>query len=481
MERECTRETLPLGQTLADVYRQLPAGVRRNAYVERALETLAALDIEETLRQIKALNAGLVGKPYLHAVSGNSSRVVPYEEVIASVGTFPARIGALYLHFPYCTKKCRFCHYYTDSSGTEEDWREFPRYLVEELGLLRRAYGIEGRIVADTIHFGGGTPSLIGPETWNSFTERLREHAAFDRATEIAVETDPEDVSSERVDAWCRTGVTRVSIGIQSFDDEVLRYMRRHHDRPTAIASVRELQRAGVGNINVDLMYGMPYRPFESWLADLEVVADLAPDSITCYATRPDPRNRTERAPDFPSDAARLLADQIAIERLMASGYIQYAPNQFISSYQGACLAKNNRNRCADVLGIGPRAHSIFQGWFFENAATQAPYRRTIGSGRLCEVRATKIDGREAKVRFLQFGIKLSGLRKPPDDNGVLADQYRRVLGSEVEEDFRQELGTLRRLGLLENQDGGGIRLTHSGVLLVYEVVKHLGVARFGE
>src|SRR3989442_2955144 len=121
------------------------------------------------------------------------------------------------------------------------------------------------------IHFGGGTPSLIGPVTWNRFTERLREHAAFDRATEIAVETDPEDVSSERVDAWCRTGVTRVSIGIQSFDDEVLRYMRRHHDRPTAVASVKELQRAGVGNINVDLMYGMPYRPFESWLADLEV------------------------------------------------------------------------------------------------------------------------------------------------------------------------------------------------------------------
>ncbi len=163
MERECTRDALPLGQSLADVERQLPAGVRRNAYVERAVETLTALDIEETLRQIKALNAGLVGKPYLHAVSGDSSRVVPYEEVIAAVGTFPARIGALYLHFPYCTKKCRFCHYYTDSSGTEEDWREFPRYLVEEMGLLQRAYGIEGRIAADTIHFGGGTPSLIGP------------------------------------------------------------------------------------------------------------------------------------------------------------------------------------------------------------------------------------------------------------------------------------------------------------------------------
>ena len=73
MERECVREALPLGQTLADVGRQLPAGVRRNAYVERALETLAALDIEETLRQIKALNAGLVGKPYLHAEIGRAS------------------------------------------------------------------------------------------------------------------------------------------------------------------------------------------------------------------------------------------------------------------------------------------------------------------------------------------------------------------------------------------------------------------------
>jgi oxygen-independent coproporphyrinogen III oxidase len=462
-------------QSLAEVRAALAPAVRDNAWVARAFDRLVALGVEDRQREIKALNRGVVGKPYLHAVAGHDSRVVPYQDVVRSIGAFPSRIGALYLHFPYCTKKCRFCHYYTDASGTLADWERAPAFMVDELALLQRAYDTTAPVDADTIHFGGGTPSLIPPAVWRRLNERLAAHVAFDRASEIAIEADPEDLDGEKIAAWRATGVNRVSVGVQSFDAEVLRYMRRGHDRAQAEAGLGRLADAGMENINVDLMYGMPFRPLESWLDDLEIVAEIAPHSITCYATRPDPRNRTDGAKDFPSDAWRLLAHQTAIELLMARGYIQYAPNQFISSYQGACKAKNNRNRCEDVLGVGPKAHSIFQGWFYEGVTPEAAYETTIAAGRLPDVRAAKITGREAKIRFLQFGIKLSGLAKPDDDNGIPASHYRAVFGSNLADDFKAELDDLTRTGLVDVARDGSLSLTPNGVLLVYEVVKRLG------
>jgi oxygen-independent coproporphyrinogen-3 oxidase len=467
-------------ETLLELRDGLAPPARDNVWVARAFERLRALDIEERQRGIKTLNRGATAKPYLHAVAGDGGRVVPYGALIRNIGAFPARIGALYLHFPYCTKKCRFCHYYTDSTGALDDWARAPERLADELALLRRAYGLAGPVDAETIHFGGGTPSLIPAESWARVNRRLAEHVAFDRATENAIEADPEDLEQDKIDAWRATGVNRVSVGVQSFDREVLRYMRRGHDRGQAEAGLARLAAAGVENVNVDLMYGMPFRPLASWLDDLAIVADHAPDSITCYATRPDPRNRTDAAVGFPSDAWRLLAHQVAIEFLMARGYTQYAPNQFVSGPRGACRAKNNRNRCEDVLGLGPRAHSIFQGWFYEGVAAQAAYEATITAGRLGDVRATKIAGREAKIRFLQFGIKLSGLGKFPPDNGIPPGHYRAVFGSTLEEDFAPELEQLERLGLVAHGDDGALSLTPSGVVLVHEVVKRFGPAGEG-
>jgi len=457
-----------------------PPEVRQNPRVERAVAVLQSLSIEERLGQIKAINAGVVGKPYLHATGGGDARVFAYDEVAASLfNGFPQEIGALYIHFPYCTKKCRFCHYYKNHSAAAPEWEDFPQYIVGELGLLSTLFQF-AKIRAKTIHYGGGSPSLLSPSAWQRFAQGVARYVAHDGDPEIAIEADPEDLSSPILRSWIESGVSRVSLGVQSFDADVLAYLRRGHNAKQAREAIELLVSAGVPNINVDLMYGMPKRSLGSWVNDLELIRIHRPHSVTCYATRPDPRNMLDKAQDFPSELERILAHQVAIEYMTDLGYLQYSPNQFIESYQGACLAKQYRNRCEDVLGVGPRAHSIFQGWFYENFASVDQYRQLVDQGKLCTIKGARIPPGEEKRRFLQFGLKLSGLNKPDDDNGVLVGEYAARFGNDITDELQQPLGIMTELGLVTHRPGQSVRLTHPGVLLSHEVGKYIGTAPIG-
>lgn len=460
--------------SLEAILRRQPKEVQDNPFVERAAEKLRVIHIDERLHQIKHLNAGTIGKPYLHATSGAESAVFSYDSIVDSIdGVFPSKIGSLYLHFPFCTKKCRFCHYYKNPSATPLEWERFPRYIAEELRLLQSLFQFD-KIRSETIHYGGGTPSLLSANAWRRFVDDVGRYTDRDSALEVALEVDPEDVDAEKLRAWMETGVDRISLGIQSFDPGVLAYLRRAHTADQAFAAMALLSESGPPNINVDLMYGMPNRPLSSWISDLEALRHYPPHSVTCYATRPDPRNVLERAHDFPSELERILAHQIAIEYMTELGYFQYSPNQFITNYQGACLAKNNRNRCLDVVGVGPRAHSIFQGWFYENFVGEAGYIETISRETLCPLKGSALEISQEKRRFVQFGLKLSGLGKPDHDNGVILGDYQHRFGRQMHDDFGGCLNRLNELGLIEKHGDDRISLTHAGIILVYEVTKYL-------
>jgi oxygen-independent coproporphyrinogen-3 oxidase len=461
----------PRVETLDEVLEALPSNIRRNTFVERAAEAIRALGAEDRLRELKQASAGLKQKPYLHALHRREMRPLSYDEVVASCGEFPTTVGALYLHFPFCTKKCLYCHYYKTTSGTTEQWDSYPAHLLEELSLITESFKID-KIGAETVHFGGGTPSLIGHEAWRKFLSDLWRHVDRKSVKEVALEVDPSDVTSAKVEAWVDSGVDRLSIGAQSFDDPVLRILRRSHTAEEGVKAVKLCRHPQITNVNIDLMYGMPGRDMSSWLNDLQAVLDLAPHSATAYATRPDPENRLERSSSFPSEMFRILAHQVAVELFAAHGYYQDSPNQFVSALDGVCLAKHARNRCDDVLGVGPHAHSIFQGWFYENQVSYAEYPSLMTSRKLCPLLGNAIDGWEAKRRFVQFGLKLSGKGKPDADNGVVVAEYRRRFGSDLIEDFHDTLTTLTNIGLLEPDWKETVRLTPAGLLLSYHVVK---------
>lgn len=461
----------PCGVNLRDLAKKLAGPSRWAVQARLACEHLEALRLGAKKAAIRVWTAEARGKPYLYALHKSDISERSYEDVIAAVGQLPERIGALYLHFPYCTKHCAHCHYYKTTSGSAEDWRGFPPLLLRELGLLLRLFKSTA-LMPDTIHFGGGTPSLIERDPWIHMMRELGNLVDLQGSREIAVEVDPADLTEDHLDYWYSSGVNRISLGVQSFDDGVLRRMNRQHTGAQGIAAVTAIQQSSIENLNVDLMYGMPGRELATWQGDLDVIAELRPQSVTCYATRPDPQNQLSQAKLFPSEDERLVAHEMAITQLLALGYVQYSPNQFILDYSGACLAKNNRNRCLDVLGVGPHAHSILQGWFYEGMSGVDKYIRNINGGNLCPIRGEKIDAEEAKRRYMQFGIKLSGLRKPLLDNGISRSSYGAIFGSDLLADFEAPLRELRDAQLIEDLLGGSVALTHAGVLLSDDVVK---------
>lgn len=455
-----------------------PTHTKQSVYftAEQARDTLAGLGTAKSYEKLLEYSEGAVAKPYLHALPKEVLRPLAYEKVIESTGPFPTRLGSLYLHFPFCTKNCTYCHYYKTTAGSNSDWQEYPKVLTKELNTLCREFGIE-KISADTIHFGGGSPSLIGHEAWMNMMLSLSDRVDLNKVREIAIEVDPVDFHKEQLDFWCETGVNRISLGVQSFDPEVLAILKRNHSFEQVLSAYEMMVRSDICNINIDLMYGMPGRSVTSWHNDLKQVLALRPLSLTCYATRPNEINDFSSIRHFPLQEERILMHQMAIEMLLDAGYIHYSPNQFILGYEGICLAKNNRNRCLDVLGIGPHAHSIFQGWFYENNVNVKKYREIIDEGGLCELRGARIDDAEAKRRYLQFGIKLSGLNKPLLDNGVWFDDYNLHFGSSVEDDFSGPLSLLLEMGLIEPLNGGNIRLNSRGVLMSQEIAKLISLS----
>lgn len=424
---------------------------------------------------LDGVNASKQRKPYLHSVEKQHLGNMKYSEVVARGKVDISNLGSLYLHFPFCTKSCKFCHYYKIRTNDADGVQEFPRFIVSELDLIMTE--LEGeKIISETIHFGGGTPSLLGRAAWRDFISQLRKRVDFDAASELAIEVDPADLTREILDFWLESGINRVSLGVQSFEDDVLSDLKREHTGADALAAIELLQDSGLQNINVDLMYGMPGRTLDGWARDIRRVRALQPQSITCYATRSDPVHSQSKARDFPDDIERVLAHQFAINELMQDGYIQYSPNQFIRDYSGACLAKNNRNRCESVLGVGPRAHSIFPGGFFESSAGVESYKELISSGKLPGFRGAFTSERQEKTRYLQFGLKLSGLGKPKSDNGVDNLMYEERFQESIFQDFETIIAELGNAQLLEDSQDDFIRLSHAGVLLADEVVKRFSL-----
>jgi len=438
-------------------------------------DTLNKLGCSQATQYFEEKNRIAVRKPYLHSVNKDELKPIAYSDVFDLIRPQMAALGSIYLHYPFCTKSCAFCHYYKVRAKSDELSQSFPAKLVAELDLLLEAMELN-EISSDTIHFGGGTPSLLQRDAWMKFVDDLRRRINFASACEIAIEVDPADLNEENLTFWLMSGINRVSLGVQSFQNTILRQLQRDHNGQDAIRAVRLLQNAVVPNINVDLMYGMPGWTFDDWVRDVETVTALKPNSITCYGTRSDPVHSARKAANFPSATQRILAHQYAIQTILDHGYYQYSPNQFVRDYSGACFAKNNRNRCEAILGLGPRAHSIFEGVFYESAMGVEAYQTTLKAGRLPDLKAAFVDSGKEKVRFVQFGLKLSGLGKPKSDNGVDDRAYRLRFGSSLLEDFSEIISELTAEGLIKEVESDFVNLTHLGVLFADEVVKRFAV-----
>jgi len=369
----------------------------------------------------------------------------------------------LYLHVPYCTVRCSYCDFYL-VPARGRDVGAFAAALAAEIGAAGAAHpGLR----ADSVHCGGGTPSILPPPLLGGLLDAARAAFAVAPGAEIALEANPEDIDAARAGAWRAAGVGRIAIGVQSFDDARLRLMRRPHDAARAQAAVRTARSSGFASVAVDLILGLPGPGPDPTLADVARAADLGADHVSLYLLEVHARTRLGRAialgrVEAPSPDAAAERYEAAAECLEALGYEHYEISNFA---RPGHRSRHNIKYWTDAefLGFGPSAHSYVGGRRWANAADLAAYLRCGGRGV-----ERVFDDQPRRTRALEALV--TGLRLADGvDLGLLAARYGPVLPAPGD----PAVGELETAGLLRVA-GGRLALTRRGRLVSNEVFERL-------
>ena len=266
---------------------------------------------------------------------------------------------ALYVHMPWCVKKCPYCDFNSHGLGNAPPpYAAYVDDLLADLDgdLADFAGALEARPIV-SVFFGGGTPSLFAPELIARLLDGVRERLALATDAEITLETNPGTVEHGRFDGYLAAGVNRISFGVQSFDDDKLRRLGRIHSAAEAEAAVKSAQDAGYRNINLDLMYALPRQTLDGALSDVERALALQPTHISQYQLTLEPNTVfAANPPPLPDDDHAWAMQEACQAALAAAGFAQYE----ISAYARPgrrCTHNLNYWQFGDYLGIGAGAH----------------------------------------------------------------------------------------------------------------------------
>ncbi len=270
-------------------------------------------------------------------------------------------MASLYIHIPFCERKCVYCDFYSVESL--ESVHPYVQALLSEIDLQRR---YAGAAEFDTLYFGGGTPSLLTPAQLETILTRLRSTFTFPDGAEVTLEVNPGTASRTKLEGYRALGVNRLSIGVQSFFEDELRFLGRIHDRVQAVECVEAAREAGFDNISVDLIYALPGQTVERWRENLQTLLGLGPQHVSAYSLIIE--KGTPLAHMVKSGAvtpAGIEAEAALYEYTMLAlaggGYEHYE----ISNYALPGFRSRHNSaywRHEDYLGFGPSAHSFWKG-----------------------------------------------------------------------------------------------------------------------
>lgn len=382
---------------------------------------------------------------------------------------------ALYLHVPFCSRKCPYCDFNTYATP-EAPEREYVEALVREL----RAYAHDPRFSERTISsvfWGGGTPSLLSPAAIHEVHAEARALFGIEATAEITLEANPGAPSKERFSGYRDAGVNRVSFGVQSFNAARLELLGREHTPDSARESVRLCVEAGIPNVSVDIIFGVADQGLDELESDLQEAASLPITHISTYALTIEPGTpffqRQERGL-LPMPSDDLVAEMLGrIPSVLASqGFSRYE----ISNYARAGLSSKHNEAYwtgVDYLGIGAGAHSYVASYEGERRvggsrwstlALPTSYMKAAGTN------ATVSWREELSPQSLMFEFFYLGLRRM---NGVSLDQFERLFGVSAQSLYGDVLRDLSYEGFVEVADRS-VRLTPVGVALADSVYERL-------
>ena len=267
----------------------------------------------------------------------------------------------IYIHVPFCRSKCQYCDFYSLTNGEDallDGYLDAVCQHIREAGVLAEQY------LVDTVYFGGGTPSFFGAEGLAAILATVRKNFRVASDAEITFEANPDSVDKKLLRRLRGEGFNRVSLGIQSDDDRMLKRLGRPHTYQQAADAVKTMRKIGFHNISVDLMYGLPNQSLEAWQKTLSHVLMLRPEHISCYGLKLEegtPMYAFRDSPDLPDDDLQADMYLSAVEILQQHGYRQYEISNFCKKGN---ISRHNMKywQGGEYLGFGPNASSYFAG-----------------------------------------------------------------------------------------------------------------------
>jgi len=336
-------------------------------------------------------------------------RVKPWENV-------PVR--GVYVHVPFCVRKCGYCDFYSVVAG-EEAQERFCGLLLRELDIVLRAFPGEAEGPADTVYFGGGTPSVLGPERLGGLLGGIKSRLPVATGAEVTLEANPGTIRREDFPRLREAGFTRVSLGCQSFRPSTLAALGRIHTAEEARAAFRDAKDSRFPSVGIDLIFGTPGQEEADWAEDLAAAAGLLPDHLSAYALSPEPGTpihagieRGEVA--LPSDDTVARMYDRTRETLASAGYRHYEISNFAMPGK-ECRHNGKYWRREGYLGLGPSAHGLLlpgisapYGLRTANPPSLPEYASRLGEGRLPWADASARSRDDAWKEFLIFGLRLA-------------------------------------------------------------------------
>ncbi len=372
-------------------------------------------------------------------------------------------MAGLYLHIPFCRQACSYCDFYFT---TRQDLREpFVDALLNEIG-YRAETGFPGAALR-TVYFGGGTPSRLPAGSVGRLLDAVRELMAPGPFEEVTLEANPDDITPAALSEWKAAGVTRLSLGVQSFDAELLGFMHRAHDARQAVEAITRVKEAGFASYTVDLIYGNPGQTDAVLERDLETLLALEPPHVSAYALTVEPRTRLGRAVEAgrlkaPDDTVAARHMERAATVLAGAGLARYEVSNFARPGHEA-LHNARYWKHVPYLGLGPGAHSFDGRRRWENARDLHAYLASAGVG-IASVPEHLSDSQLAEERLLMGFRTREGITRTE-----LADRY----GYRFSPSAQAALDRFRTEGWLED-DGDRIRLLPAGFALADALVLRL-------
>jgi oxygen-independent coproporphyrinogen III oxidase len=372
--------------------------------------------------------------------------------------------SALYIHIPFCDHKCIYCDFY--SIITSDNIQSFLSALKNEISYYSKLYRSNRKFTS--IFFGGGTPSLMEPEYLEEIILHLKNNFEVIENAEITMETNPGTVEKEKLKSFKRIGINRISIGIQSFDDDDLKFLTRIHNKQTAIQSVYDAAEVGFENLSVDLIFNLPNQTKEKWLTNLKEAVKLPIKHLSAYSLILEQGTILNKMvldgkvniqdEDYDADLY-----ETTIDFLTKNGFEQYEVSNFTKpGYE--CIHNNAYWKYRDYLGFGPSAHSFADGKRWWNYTSLKKYISEVELNQNALMNFETLNKTQIHDEYIMLALRSSGID---------VNEYKKMFG---ESWIKKNYTYLKELSITGNIliDDKNIKLTPKGYAVCDEILKNI-------